>query len=145
MALQNQSFNPKLLIVDHFDEIINQIDIKTESILLDQSLKEETKYAREINDVRKKQIEEIKELKKLNLNHLLRQFNEDDKDKNQYRQKWAHVIDNHSLEYNYKIDKIKEELIVNDCVLLQNPKQINGCVLWITSWFNNEMNLAFLR
>jgi hypothetical protein len=138
MSLRNQSFHPRLIIVDHFDEIINQIDIQTESVLMDQSLPEETKN--KINALREKQIEEIKELKELNLNILPLKFNEDE-----YRQKWTHVIDDNSLEYKHKIEKIKGELIVNDCVSFQNPKQINGCVLWITSWFHNEMNLEFLR
>ena len=138
MSLQNQSFHPKLIIVDHFDAKINQIDIKTESLLLDQSLQEEKKN--EINDLRERQIEEIKELKELNLNHLPQRFNEEE-----YRQKWAHVIDDNSLEFKHKIGKIKEELILYDCVLLQNPKQINGYVLWITSYFHNEMNLDFLK
>ena len=138
MSLENQSFNPRLIIVDHFDEIINQIDIQTESILMDQSLQEETKN--KINETREKQIEEIKELKELSLSHLPQQFNEDE-----YRQKWAHVIDDNSLEYEHKLDKMKEELILNDCVLLKNSNQINGCVLWITSWFHNKMNLDFLK
>jgi len=136
MALQNQSFHPKLLIVDHFDEIINQIDIKTEYLLMDQSLQEETKT--NINDLREKQIKEIKELKESNLNLLPLKFNEDE-----YRQKWALVIDDNSLEYKQKIDKIKEELIVNDCVLLTNQNQCFD--LWITSWFHNQMNLEFLK
>ena len=76
MSLENQSFNPRLIIVDHFDDIINQIDIQTESILIDQSLQEET--INEINETREKQIEVIKELKELNLNHLPHQFNEDE-------------------------------------------------------------------
>ena len=138
MTLKYQSFHPRLIIVDHFDEIINQIDIQTESLLVDQSLPEETK--KEINALREKQIEEIKELKELNLNHLLPIFNEDE-----YRQKWAHVIDDNSLEYKHKIDKIKERLILYDCVLLQNRRQANGCKLWISSWFHNEMNLEFLK
>ena len=138
MSLKNQSFHPKLIIVDHFDAIINQIDIKTESLLLDQSLQEEKKN--EINDLRERQIEEIKELKELNLNHLPQIFNEEE-----YRQKWAHVIDDNNLEFKHKIGKIKEELILYDCVLLQNPKQINGYVLWITSYFHTEMNLDFLK
>jgi len=138
MSVQNQSLHPKLLIVDHFDEIINQIDIKTESLLMDQSLQEETKT--NINELREKQIKEIKELKESNLNLLPQKFNEDE-----YRQKWALVIDDNSLEYKQKIDKIKEELIVNDCVLLTNQNQCNGFDLWITSWFHNQMNLEFLK
>jgi hypothetical protein len=117
---------------------INQIDIRTEALLSKLSKKEETK--KEINETREKQIEEIKQSKELNLNHLPQEFNEDE-----YRQKWAHVIYDHSLEYKHKIDKIKEELILYDCVLLKNSDQINGCVLWITSWFHNEMNLEFLK
>ena len=138
MSLQKQHFHPELIIDDHFDELINQIDIQTETLLSDQSLNEETKN--EINDLREKQIEEIKELKKLNLNHLPPIFNEDE-----YRQKWAHVIDDNSLEYKHKIDKIKEELIVNDCVLLKNRSQANGCELWITSCFYNEKNMNFFK
>jgi hypothetical protein len=84
MSLQNQSFNLELIIVDYFDEVINQIDIKTESFLSNLSMKEETKN--ELNKTREKQIEEIKELKELNLKHLPQQFNEEE-----YRQKWAHV------------------------------------------------------
>jgi hypothetical protein len=138
MSQENQSFNPRLIIVDHFDDIINQIDIQTESILIDQSLQEEK--INEINETREKQIEEIKELKESNLNILPLKFNEDE-----YRQKWAHVIDDNSLEYKHKIDKIKERLILFDCVLLQNRRQANGCKLWISSWFHNEMNLEFLK
>ena len=60
MSLQNQSFHPKLIIVDHFDEIINQIDIKTESLLLDQSLQEEKRN--EINLVFMTYMDIIKDL-----------------------------------------------------------------------------------
>jgi hypothetical protein len=52
--------------------------------LLDQSLQEETKN--KINEKRGNQIEEIKQLKEPNLNHLPKQLNEDE-----YRQKWTHV------------------------------------------------------
>jgi hypothetical protein len=73
------------------------------------------------NDLRENLIERIKELTELNLNHLSKKFNEDD-----YRQKWTHVIYDHSLEYKHKIDKIKEELILYDCVLLKNSDQRNS-------------------
>jgi len=138
MSFQSQTFNPKLIITDHFDEIINEIDIKTESVLIKQSLQKRT--MNKINALREKQIEEIKELKELSLKHLPQQFNEDE-----YRKKWAHVIDDNSLAYKHKIDKIKEELIVNDCVLLKNRSQANGCELWITSCFYNEKNMNFFK
>ena len=41
MTKENQS--KCLIIIDHFDDIINQIDIKTETLLMDQSLTEETR------------------------------------------------------------------------------------------------------
>ena len=135
MTNQNHCINPRLIIVDHFDELINQIDIQTETLLENQSLSEETRA--NINEAREEQIEKIKEIKQLNLSHLPQKFNEDE-----FRQKWSHVIDDPSLEYKHKIDKIKEELILYDCVLLENPEIY---ILWITSWFHNQKNLEFLK
>ncbi len=138
MANGTQSYHPQVIIVDHFDNLVNQIDIKTETLLENQILSEETRN--KLNEIREEQIEKIKEIKELNLSHLPQKFNEND-----FRQKWSHVIDDDSLEYKHKIDKIKEELILSDCVLLENPKLINGLNLWITSWFYNEKNLEFLK
>ena len=155
MTSQNQYFHPELIIVDHFDDIINQIDIKTESFTSKKILELDEKIyiykwagieietlledqsLIDINEAREKQIEKIKEIKQLNLSHLAQKFNEDE-----YRQKWSHVIDDPSLEYKHKIDKIKEELILYDCVLLENPEIY---ILWITSWFHNQKNLEFLK
>jgi len=136
MTNENQCFHPRLLIADHFDLIINQIDIKTESLLCDQSLPEETRN--KLNEIRETQIEKINELKELNLKHLKLKEEE-------FSEKWSLVINDSSLEYKHKIDKIKEELIAEDCVLLENPNEINGFNLWITSWFHNEKDLKFLR
>ena len=41
--------------------------------------------------------------------------------------------------------QIKEELILIDCVLLEQPKSLNCLDLWITSWFYNQDNLNFLK
>ena len=71
----------------------------------------------------------------MNLNLLPQPFEQEE-----FRLKWSHVIEENSLETKHKIDKIKEELILNDCVLLPNSKQTNGFDLWITSWFHNEMS-----
>jgi hypothetical protein len=138
MTNQNQCFNPRLIIVDHFDELINQIDIKTEALLEKQSLSEEKRA--NINEAREEQIEKIKEVKEFNLNHLAQKFNEDE-----FRQKWSHVIDDPSLEYKHKIDKIKEELILSDCVLLENQSLLNGFDLLNTSWYHNQNDLEFLK
>ncbi len=136
MTNENQCFHPRLFIVDHFDLIINQIDLKTESLLCDQSLPEETHN--KLNEIRETQIEKLNELKELNLKHLKSKEEE-------FSVKWYLVKNDSSLEYKHKIDKIKEELIVEDCVLLENPNESNGFNLWITSWFHNEKDLKFLR
>jgi hypothetical protein len=138
MTLQTQIYHPKLIIAGHFDEKISQFENKTEFLLLNQSL--QTELPGKIKDLRDKQIAEIKELKELNLNLLAQPFNQEE-----FRLNWSHVIEDNSLETKHKIDKIKVELILNDCVLLPNSKQTNGFDLWITSWFNNEMNLEFLK
>ena len=103
-------FNSRLMIVDHFDVIINQIDIKTETLLQDQSLTQETRD--KLNEIRDKQIEKINEIKEINLSLLQNEV---------------------------------EEIIHFDCVLLEQPKSVNGYVIWITSWFYNEKDLKFLR
>ena len=114
MSKQNQ--NPHLMIIDHFDDVINQIDIKTETLFSDQSLTEETRG--KLNEIREKQIEKIKEIKEINLS-LLQNEEEELED--------------------------LEKLIHFDCVLLEQPKSLNGLVLWITSWFYNKETLEFLR
>ena len=115
--MTKQSQNQRLMIVDHFDNIINEIDIKTETLLMDQSLTEETRN--KLNEIREKQIEKIKEIKEINLNLL--QNNEEE-----------------------ELEDL-EKIIHFDCVLLEQPKSVNGLVLWITSWFYNQKNLEFLR
>ena len=117
MTKQNQ--NSPLMIVDHFDDVINKIDIKTETLFLDQSLTQEKRN--KLNEIRDEQIEKIKEIKEINLNLLQ---NEEDEDE--------------------ELDL--EKLIQFDCVLLEQPKtSLNGFVLWITSGFYNQENLEFLK
>ena len=118
MSYSNRNLNSRVKIVDHFDDIINQIDIKTETLLMDQSLTEEKRN--KLNKIRDEQIEKIKEIKEINLNLL--QNNEED-----------------------ELEDL-EKLIHFDCVLLEQPQNsLNGFDLWITSWFYNEKDLKFLR
>ena len=143
MTRQNLHFNPELIIVDHFDERINAIDIETETLLEDQSLTEE--FVFKLNETREKQIEKLEEIKQANLSVLLSKGETVDDVEDEFRQKWSHVIDDPSLEYKHKIDKIKEELIVYDCVLLLNTSKKCGYDLWITSWYHNTPSLQFLK
>jgi hypothetical protein len=138
MAQPIQSFHPKVIIVEHFDELINLIDIRTETFLENEITPEEKRN--ELNEAREKQLELIGEIKELNLSHLPQEFNEE-----RYREKWSHVIDDDSLEYKDKIDKIKEDLILYDCILMENHRRVNGYDLWVTSWYYNQRNLRFLK
>jgi uncharacterized protein YdhG (YjbR/CyaY superfamily) len=61
MTKQTQSFLPQVIFVDHFDELINQIDIKTETLLENQILPEETRN--KLNEIRAEQIKKIDEIK----------------------------------------------------------------------------------
>ena len=140
MSKENKMFNPRLIITDHFDAIINKIDIKTETLLENQSLTEELRN--DLNELREKQIEKIKEIEQINLNNLTLT-----KEEEEYEKKWSNILSDVSLEYSQKIDKIKEmDLIHFDCVLVEHPEnKLDGFSLWITSWFYNQNNLEFLK
>jgi hypothetical protein len=127
--MTRQNLNQRLIINDHFDDIINQIDIKTETLL-----EEEAKFNKKsklesgaddrrnkLNEIRDKQIEKIKEIKQINLN----------------------LLQNNEQEEELELDL--EKLIHFDCALLEEPKSKNGLVLWITSGFYNKEDLEFLR
>ena len=58
---------------DHFSELKTQIDIKTETLLLDQTLSHQR--VNELNDYRAGQIEKIEEIKEINLKRF-ENFNE---------------------------------------------------------------------
>ena len=140
MAQPIQSFHPKVIIVEHFDELINLIDIKTETLLENENQISTEEKRNELNEAREKQLELIGEVKELNLSHLPQEFNEE-----KYREKWSDVIDDESLEYKDKIDKIKEDLILFDCTLMENHRVPTGYDLWVTSWYYNQRNLRFLK
>ena len=116
MSNLKNNFHSHLTIIDHFDEIINKIDIKTETLLQDQSLTEEIRN--KLNEIREEQIEKIKEIKEINLN-LLQKNEEEEED--------------------------IEKLIHFDCVLMEPTTTLNGLVLWITSGFYNQQDLEFLK
>ena len=136
--MANQNFHPRLIISDHFNEIINLIDVKTEILLENQSLADEIRN--DLNKMREQQIEKIKEIESINLNKIPFKF-----DEIEYRKMWSHVIDDDSIEYEKKLDLIKEEIITFDCVLLEQIKLKNGLDLWITACFFNKKNLQFLK
>jgi hypothetical protein len=81
MAQQNnENFHPRLVITDHFDALVNQIDIKTETLLESENLTEEKRN--ELNEMRERQIEKIKEIEEINFNSLPQKI-----DQNEYPRK----------------------------------------------------------
>jgi len=149
MSNGGENVKPRLIIVNHFDDFINKIDVKTESLLETIEINKNNKISEkkieekrnELNEIRDKQIEKIKEIEQINLNHLSA------KEEEEYEEKWSHILEDNSLNYQQKIDQIKENLIRFDCVLLEQPEENNGngLDLWITSWFYNQKSLEFLK
>jgi len=138
--------NPRVIVNDHFDNIINKIDVKTETLLegiaLKQTLQvEQVKLQIELNEIREKQIETIQEIKKINLSNLPEYTNDDEN----YKVEMSHILEDHSLDYEHKVDLLKETFIFCDCVLLEHPALKNGLALWITSWFYDLKSLEFLK
>jgi hypothetical protein len=126
MAKSNhdQSLNNNLLISEHFEALVNRINVKTESLLAaaadsHRSLTEDKR--REINKIGEKQIEKIREIEKINLTSS-------------------------KIDHLTKHDQIKVEKIIHfDCILFEQPKLSNGLELWITSWYYSEKDLEFLK
>jgi hypothetical protein len=135
---KHQSFHPRLIIDDHFDEIQNQIDIKTEEMLVKTRILSGN-YTNILNRFRQEQLKKIDEVKCKNLS-LVDKF-----DENEYTAKWSSLMDDPVLTYDQKIEIIKEELIVNDCIVIEDKSLESGISLWVTRWFYNKKNLRFLR
>ena len=43
-------------------------------------------------------------------------------DEDQYKHEWKHVLNDVSLDYNQKVEMIKEKLISYDCFVVEEPK-----------------------
>ena len=128
-----ENFNPAILINDHFDKIKDQVETKLEFLIKSTSSEE----ANTLKELKQTQIEKINEIKAKNLNNL--EMNESG-----FKSKWKHFTDEASLNASLKIEKMKEELIVNDCILVEEEGGFAKS-LWITPWFFNSKNLEFLQ
>ena len=132
----NQSYHPKVIVNDHFDNIINQIDIKTESLLENQSLSDEK--IDELNILRENQVDLIKEIKNFNLKNV--KF-----DEKSFQKEWSYILDDASFDYKLKVEKIKYKLIFIDCILVNDTSVQSGISLWVTNWFCDSENLKFIK
>ena len=66
-------------------------------------------------------------------------------DEEAFKLKWSHVIESDQLEYEKKIEKLKEDLISFDCIVISDDKCALDVALWITPWYFNEKSLGILR
>jgi len=131
-----ESLHPCVIVCDHFDRIKNTIDIKIESLLADKNLSDD--MINVLNALRQDQIAKINEIQEINLSNI--KFDED-----QYKHEWKHVLNDISLDYNQKVEIIKEKLISYDCFVVEEPKTKFKMSLFITPWFNHQTSLEFIK
>jgi len=137
---QHKSFNPKVIIEDHFDDVKNQIDIRTETILHEKCHILSQNRQQFLNDLRQKFLDKIDQVKEKNF-LLFTSYN----DEEAFKLKWNHVFESDQLEYEQKVEKLKEDLISFDCIVISDEKCALDVALWVTSWYFNEKSLGILR
>ncbi len=137
---KHKSFDPKVIIEDHFDEVKNQIDIRTETILHEKSHILSENRQKILNNLRQKFLDKIDQVKEKNLS-LFTSYN----DEEAFKTKLNHVIESDQLAYEHKIESLKEDLISFDCIVISDEKCALGVSLWITPWYFNEKSLGILR
>ena len=136
--IPDETFNPRVIISNHYDSIINKIDLNAETHF-HESLNKPTFNEADIlikNETREKQIEKIKTIQQ---KYLYQWVNFE---KASYEGKWAHLIYDSSLDYEQKLEIIKEELILSDFVLIEENSRI---IVWIFPFYVSEANSQFMR
>ena len=137
---KHKSFYPKVIIVDHFDDVKNQIDIKTETILHEKRNILSEIRRQSLNKLRQMFLDRIDQVKEKNLS-LFTSYNNEEA----FKTKWNHVIESDQLEYEQKIESLKDDLISFDCIVISDEKCALGVALWISPWYFNEKSLGILR
>ncbi len=74
---QHKSFNPKVIIVDHFDEVKNQIDIRTETIFHEKSHILNENRRQFLNKLRQTLLDKIDQVKEKNFS-LFTSYNDEE-------------------------------------------------------------------
>ena len=135
----NKTFNPRLIITEHFDKIKYQIDIKTETIIdTEKTLTNKDRF--EINKKRDEQIEKIAEIEHISLTHWPVNF-----DEKKYELEWNELLNDVSFDYDQKVEKIKEKIILWDCILIEMPSLIKKISLLVVPFFLNKYNTEFTQ
>ena len=137
---KHKSYNPKVIIVDHFDKVTNQIDIRTETILHEKRNILSENRQQFLNKLRQTFLEKIDQVKEKHLSKFA-SIN----DEEAFNLKWKHVIESGLFKYEETIESLKEDLISFDCIVISDEKFALGVTLWITPWYFNENSLGILR
>ena len=133
---REETFHPRLIIVEHIADIINRIDVHTEKLIYETKPSDED--VSELNELRQKQISQLEKFQMLNLaaNMFMTESFED---------KWASLIEDSSVSYVAKMDQVKHDLIVIDCVLVEDKASKSKLAVWVFRWFNNAANVMLLK
>jgi hypothetical protein len=131
-----KSFHPKLIVCDHFDNLMNKIDIKTEQIL---EFNYSKSHENKLNALRKEQINVLEQIKVENLT-LIENINNEN-----FMQKLNFLIDNDNIQDEDKLNTLKRDVIRIDCLLLDDNNYENGYSIWITNLYYSKNHLDFLQ
>jgi hypothetical protein len=124
------------LIDDHFQFIINQMDIYVEESIIGMEDKREID---KINELRSQFIARIACIKNYNF-----QCNANLHD--QLNTNWKKLVKNKSIRHSSKLEWIKRDLIRRDCVLMMDCNSSNKLSMWILgSYSNSEKQITFLK
>ena len=94
---------------------------------------------KKLNEVRDLQIKYLTEAKVSNLNNFSTIMLDS------FEKKWSHVFHDQRLSFLEKLDQLKQELILTDCILFERKEVANGLDLWIMPWFYNVQNLESMK
>ena len=139
MTQKFDEYNPRLIITDHFDKIKNELDIKVETIF-DQNRQLNDQERIEINTIREKQIDKIKEVEHMNLSEWPSNF-----DRERYEHEWADLISSTFLSDGQKIERIKGGIIKSDVILVDDSFLKTKTSLWVMPFFVDEVKLKFAK
>ena len=138
MASFSDNYNPRIIIVDHFDDIKNELDIKV-ATLFDQNRQLNKKEMDEINEIWVKQISQIEKTRESNLSMWPENF-----DKQRYELEWTE-LNGTSLPEEKKIEKIKKSIIKSDAILMHDRSLITQTCLCEMPFYVNEPNLDLAK
>ena len=130
-----QNLNPITIINDHFDKIRDQIEISIESLMKNVSLEE----ANSLKQLREMQIAKTNEIKEKNLAYI--SINNE-----KLKQKSKYLLDDNSLDFSIKVENLKEDLVLNDCILVDDEADLVSVKsLWVIPCFYDSKSLDFLK